>query len=147
LMLFWMVVILGYRRQRNFERVFFFLCLALFFFYAGSLLALNAELHYANPPNALMIFSELLVVVGLWALPATLLQLNVEYADSRGYFATRVERRVWSLIAVVPLVCSYIYNRASPGTTGKFDFLTPVNSFPLHYRLWLFFVLILCAYW
>src|SRR5215468_10834639 len=65
LMLFWMVVILGYRRQRNFERVFFFLCLALFFFYAGSLLALNAELHYANPPNALMIFSELLVVVGL----------------------------------------------------------------------------------
>ena len=33
--LFWMVVILGYRRQRNFERVFFFLCLALFFFTAG----------------------------------------------------------------------------------------------------------------
>jgi len=33
LQLFWMVVILGYRRQRNFERVFFFLCLALFFFY------------------------------------------------------------------------------------------------------------------
>ncbi len=34
LQLFWMVVILGYRRQRNFERVFFFLSLALFFFYA-----------------------------------------------------------------------------------------------------------------
>ncbi len=32
LTLFWMVVILGYRRQRNFERVFFFLCLALFLF-------------------------------------------------------------------------------------------------------------------
>ena len=28
--LFWMVVILGYRRQRNFERVFFFLCTSLF---------------------------------------------------------------------------------------------------------------------
>ena len=37
LQLFWMVVILGYRRQRNFERVFFFLCLALFCFYGGSL--------------------------------------------------------------------------------------------------------------
>jgi len=35
LQLFWMVVILGYRRQRNFERVFFLLSLALFFFYAG----------------------------------------------------------------------------------------------------------------
>ena len=43
-MLFWMVVILGYRRQRNFERVFFFLCLALFLFYGGSLLAINSEI-------------------------------------------------------------------------------------------------------
>src|SRR5258708_7283002 len=34
LQLFWMVVILGYLRQRNFERVFFFLCLSLFLFYA-----------------------------------------------------------------------------------------------------------------
>src|SRR5205809_6458591 len=49
LQLFWMVVILGYRRQRNFERVFFFLCLVLFFFYGGSLLALNAQIHYAVP--------------------------------------------------------------------------------------------------
>ena len=41
---FWMVVILGHRRQRNFERVFFFLCLALTCFFGSSLLALNAEL-------------------------------------------------------------------------------------------------------
>jgi len=46
LQLFWMVVILGYRRQRNFERVFFFLCLALFLFYSGSLLALNAQIYF-----------------------------------------------------------------------------------------------------
>src|SRR5881409_1248697 len=46
LQLFWMVVILGYRRQRNFERVFFFLCLALFLFYGGSLLALNSQIYY-----------------------------------------------------------------------------------------------------
>src|SRR5438046_3767765 len=57
LQLFWMVVILGYRRQRNFERVFFFLCLALFFFYGGSLLALNAQIHYAVPPLALQAFA------------------------------------------------------------------------------------------
>src|SRR6267143_7322728 len=51
LQLFWMVVILGYRRQRNFERVFFFLSLALFLFYAGSLLALNTAIYYLAPPN------------------------------------------------------------------------------------------------
>ncbi len=37
---FWMVVIIGHRRQRNFERVFFFLCLALALFFGSSLLAL-----------------------------------------------------------------------------------------------------------
>ena len=43
---FWMVVILGHRRQRNFERIFFFLCLALTLFCGSSLLALNAQLYY-----------------------------------------------------------------------------------------------------
>ena len=41
---FWMVVILGHRRQRNFERVFFFLCLVLTCFFGSSLLAINAQL-------------------------------------------------------------------------------------------------------
>ncbi len=57
LQLFWMVVILGYRRQRNFERVFFFLCLAFFFFYSGSLLALNSQIYYPLPPAALNEFA------------------------------------------------------------------------------------------
>jgi len=35
LALFWMVAIVGYRRQRNFERVFFLLCVALSCFTAG----------------------------------------------------------------------------------------------------------------
>ena len=49
---FWMVVILGHRRQRNFERVFFFLCLALTCLFGSSLLALNATLYYGTPPAA-----------------------------------------------------------------------------------------------
>ena len=53
LQLFWMVVILGYRRQRNLERVFFFVCLALFVFYGGSLLALNAQIYYSVSPLGL----------------------------------------------------------------------------------------------
>jgi hypothetical protein len=55
---FWIVIILGHRRQRNFERVFFFLCLALVFFFGGSLLALNAELYYATIPPSLAVFMD-----------------------------------------------------------------------------------------
>src|ERR1700751_5823425 len=73
LQLFWMVVILGYRRQRNFERVFFFLCLALFFFYAGSLLALNAQIYYAEPPALLAAFAKALLCGGLCLLPPLLI--------------------------------------------------------------------------
>ena len=40
-------------RQRNFERVFFFLCLSLFLFYSGSLLLLNAQIYYGQPPIGL----------------------------------------------------------------------------------------------
>jgi len=37
---FSIVVILGHRRQRDFERIFFFLCLALVCFFGSSLLAI-----------------------------------------------------------------------------------------------------------
>src|SRR5271170_3460129 len=71
--LFWMVVILGYRRQRNFERVFFFLCLALFLFYSGSLLALNAQIHYGVPPVGLREFAITIIIVGLCLVPGLLM--------------------------------------------------------------------------
>src|SRR5258708_13393555 len=77
LMLFWMVVILGYRRQRNFERVFFFLCLALFFFYAGSLLALNAQIFYSLPPPSLSSFASVLMGVVFTFLPPLLFMINL----------------------------------------------------------------------
>jgi hypothetical protein len=83
LMLFWMVVILGFRRRRNFERVFFFLCVALFCFYSGSLLALNAQIYYAAPPASLETFSQMLLVLGLWTMPGLVLHLHVEYARDR----------------------------------------------------------------
>src|SRR5947209_20469360 len=84
LQLFWMVVILGYRRQRNFERVFFFLCLALFLFYAGSLLALNSQIHYLQPLLGLKQFAIVIMSAGLSSLPALLLHLHMEYAQTRG---------------------------------------------------------------
>src|SRR5215475_2265849 len=104
LQLFWMVVILGYRRQRNFERVFFFLCLALFFFYSGSLLALNAQIYYSQPPVLLETFSQLLLILALWAMPALLLHLHVEYAKERDLISGRTAKAAWLAAAYLPLV-------------------------------------------
>src|SRR3977135_2270392 len=97
--LFWMVAILGYRRQRNFERVFFFLSVALFFFYAGSLLALNAQIYYSEPPALLIAFAKTLLCAGLCFLPALLIHLHVEYADMRGLLRARALKRTVLLAA------------------------------------------------
>src|SRR5437667_10191156 len=97
LQLFWMVVILGYRRQRNFERVFFFLCLALFFFYGGSLLALNSQIYYHQPPVALNQFAIGTISIGLCLLPALLLQLPMEYPEKLG---PRKNKR-WKLRVII----------------------------------------------
>src|SRR5271170_4933113 len=87
--LFWMVVILGYRRQRNFERVFFFLCLTLFLFYGGSLLALNAQIYYAVPPLELQRFAITVITVGLCLVPPLLLHLHMEFAETRGLLKSK----------------------------------------------------------
>src|SRR5260370_40185469 len=94
LQFFWMVVILGYRRQRNFERVFFFLCLALFLFYAGSLLALNSQIHYLQPPVGINQFAIVIISTGLCMLPALLLHLHTENAETRGML--RLKRLKWA---------------------------------------------------
>src|SRR5262249_38368190 len=101
--LFWIVVILGHRRQRNFERVFFFLCLALVFFFGASLLALNAELYYGlATPAPLARFAWMLFCLGLWFLPSLLVHLNVEYAQVRKLLDSRRAKRGWLLFAYLP---------------------------------------------
>src|SRR5260370_24668314 len=78
--LFWVVLILGHRRPRSFERVLFFVGLALFLFYAGSLLALNAEIYYPVAPPALLSFAVTLVSGGLGFLPPLSVHVHVAYA-------------------------------------------------------------------
>src|ERR1700739_1863440 len=92
---FWMVVILGHRRQRNFERIFFFLCLALVFFFGSSLLALNAPIYYTTIPMALAIFTWTVLCLGLWFLPSLLVHLHVEYAQIRELLKAGNQKRVW----------------------------------------------------
>ncbi len=128
LLLFWMVAILGYRRQRNFERVFFFLCLALFLFYGGSLLALNSQIYYHQPPAALNEFAIGIITLGLCLLPAFLLHLHMEYAETRGLL--RVRRWKLAVLFVIYAACLHLAVQRIPllYQDPHFDFPVPGRS-------------------
>jgi hypothetical protein len=147
LQLFWMVVILGYRRQRNFERVFFFLCLGLFFFYGGSLLALNAQIHYSEPPALLTAFAKTVLCAGLCMLPPLLVHLHWEYADMREMLRSRTLKRVILLAAYAPAL--YIALRVYPvlAASPGFDFLIPGNALGRGYGVWLALAMAVSAGW
>ncbi len=147
LQLFWMVVILGYRRQRNFERVFFFLCLALFFFYSGSLLALNAQIHYLQPPVLLQTFAITLLCAGLTFCPPLLIHLHFEFAETREMLWNRTLKRVVLTAAYVPVL--YFALRVYPQLAGSggFDFLIPGNALGFGYGIWLCLAMLLAAAW
>jgi signal transduction histidine kinase len=129
LMLFWIVVILGYRRQRNFERVFFFLCLALFLFYSGSLLAINAQLYYTQPPPLLTAFAWTILSAGLCFVPALLLHLHLEYATTREATVRPYGKRLMLTLsyALVALFAIRAYPKLA--LSQGVDFLLPANSF------------------
>jgi signal transduction histidine kinase len=147
LQLFWMVVILGYRRQRNFERVFFFLCLALFFFYGGSLLALNSQIYYPLPPAALNEFAIVIVTVGLCLLPALLLHLHMEYAETRGLLKSK--RWKAAVLLIFYAACLHLaYDRIPPLLQDPhFNFLEPGSSLGHGFAMVLTVALAWCGGW
>src|SRR6266404_2118582 len=147
LQLFWMVVILGYRRQRNFERVFFFLCLSLFLFYSGSLLALNSQIHYLQPPTGLNQFAIVIISVGLCILPALLLHLHVEYAETREML--RAKRWKWAVLFLFYAGCFHLaYHRiALLLQEPHFNFLVPGSSLGEGFAIVLAVALGWCAIW
>ena len=147
LQLFWMVVILGYRRQRNFERVFFFLCLALFFFYGGSLLALNSQIYYRQPPVALNQFAIVIISIGLCMLPALLMHLHMEYAETRGL----LKNKRWK-VAVLFLfyaACLHLAVRRIPLLVyaPEFNFLVPGSLLGEGFAIALAVALAWCGGW
>jgi len=147
LQLFWMVVILVYRRQRNFERLFFFLSLAMFFFYAGSLLALNAQIYYAEPPTLLTAFSNTLVCAGLCFLPPLLVHLHFEYADTRALLRNRSAKRLVVLAAYTPVLYFALHVYPSFANSPAFDFLTPGSALGRAYGVWLAAALVIGLVW
>jgi signal transduction histidine kinase len=147
LQLFWMVVILGYRRQRNFERVFFFLCLALFFFYGGSLLALNSQIYYHQPPVALNQFAIAIISTGLCLLPALLLHLHMEYAETRGL----LQNKRWKLAVLFLFyaACLHLIVHRIPLLlqNPQFNFLVPGSSLGEGFAIVLAVALAWCGGW
>ena len=147
LQLFWMVVILGYRRQRNFERVFFFLCLALFFNYGGSLLALNSQIYYHQPPVALNQFAIVIISTGMCLLPALLLHLHMEYAETRGLLTDK--RWKLAVLFLFYVACLYLAVHRIPVLLqdSQFNFLVPGNSLGEGFAIVLAVALAWCGGW
>ncbi len=135
--LFWIVLILGHRRPRNFERVLFFVGLALFLFYSGSLLALNAEIYYPLPPPALLSFAVTLVAGGLGFLPPLIVHVHVAYARAtEGEAAPKwFGWLVWSAYLPVLYFAILVYPRLLESSESSL--LWPGRSLGAPYGVWL----------
>ncbi len=144
---FWMVVILGHRRQRNFERIFFFQCLGLTLFFGSSLLALNAQLFYGAAPAGLLRFAWTFMCIGLWMTPPLTVHLHAEYAELRGMVIGPREKYAWLAVAYAPaaLLLPRLFVTLRP--SAGFDFEHPTHVLGTAFRAWLLVALSLGAYW
>jgi signal transduction histidine kinase len=96
--LFLMILVVGYRRRRVFERVLFFLALAMFFYYSGILLFLNASQTYLHAlPIATSKLIELFVFIGIVALPPLLVHSHFAYGRAQ----MGIPRRWWHTTIIV----------------------------------------------
>jgi len=143
---FWMVVILGHRRQRNFERLFFFLCLALTCFFGSSLLALNAELHYGTPPPRLLTFAWTFLCLGLWLVPSLIVHLHVEYASVRGLPRSVYEKYAWMVAAYSPAILLMGELRRAVQSKQQ-DFESPSHAIGVGFEAWLIMSVLAAVYW
>ena len=144
---FWMIVILGHRRKRDFERIFFFLCLALVFFFGSALLALNAQLYYTTIPTALAIFTWTVLCLGLWFVPSLLVHLHIEYAQIRELLQAGNPKRLWLIGGYTPAVLMLPWLYGALRMRSGFDFVLPSNSFGWPFQVWLVTSMLISAGW
>jgi signal transduction histidine kinase len=144
---FWMVVILGHRRQRNFERVFFFLCLALTCFCGCGLLALNAQLFYGAPPHGLLRFAWTFLCLGLFFVPPLILHLHVEYAALRDLSGTAATKKLWLAFAWIPAVALSPKLVRTLLWAENFDFARPTHVLGFGFQIWLTIALGVAGAW
>jgi signal transduction histidine kinase len=77
--LFLLALIVGHRRPRLFERLLFFVCLALFLIYAGGLLEINSIIQYPGPADVTRIFCQVLIVLGMFLLLPLVWHIHFAY--------------------------------------------------------------------
>ena len=156
---FWIVVILGHRRQRNFERVLFFLCLALVFYFGASLLALNTWLYYpdktvplpfhvsSDTAKSLLHFSWIFVCIGMWFLPSLLVHLHVEYARVREVAAQRIRKNLLVVGAYLPVVLLSPWFYDALRIKTNYWFALPASALGWPFQIWLVGAVLVSAYW
>jgi len=100
--LFLLALILGHRRPRLFERLLFFLMLALFLLYSGGLLEINAAMQYGSPPEGTRWFAKLLAALAMSVLLPLIWHAHVEYVQT--VQQARVRRVMWVCVVAVYLI-------------------------------------------
>lgn len=103
--LFLMILIVGYRRRRTFERVLFFLAFALFLYYTGILLFLNASQFYSSGiPSSTAKLVDLFVFLGTVALPPLLIHSHFAYGRAQMGMPWRWWHSSITIVAYLPVV-------------------------------------------
>jgi len=137
--LFLMILIVGYRRARTFERVLFFLALALLLYYAGVLLFVNSNLFYGGGiPNGLRIFDCSLVAIALAVLPGLLVHTHFSYAWAQ----MGMRRHTWQVAVVAAAYSPGAFFGAAAlhlfGDSYRFAFPVSENARDMRiYLVWL----------
>jgi len=146
LYLFLLVLIVGHRRPRAFERVLFFLILVLFLFYSGALLGLNSVIHYVTPPAATLLFAVSLMGAGLALAPPLLVHAHAEYEQTLapsqrpGWQKALVWLFYLPLVYFVPFTFPQFLGSQSP------QFPWPGFQPDSAYVTWLALALLACAF-
>ena len=145
LALFLMILIVGYRRRRTFERVLFFLALALFLNYAARLLFDNSLLYYTDmEPLRIGFEAIILATIGLAAIPGLLVHSHFAF----GWGDLNLPRRWWQVVVIglsyfpSTLIAWFFLSR--PLDNDSIWLQAGLGSSPI-YLVWLSCVLAGCA--
>jgi signal transduction histidine kinase len=145
--LFLMILIVGYRRRRIFERVLFFLALALFLYYSGILLFLNASQFYLSgiPSNTAKIV-DLFVFLGTVALPPLLVHSHFAYGRAQMGMPWRWWHTTITVFAYLP-EAAIVYLVLQNGFSIDLAYLypQPVGIYATSNAVWLTASIAICV--
>jgi hypothetical protein len=144
--LFLMILIVGYRRRRIFERVLFFLALALFFYYSGILLGLNASQFYSSGiPGSAARITELLISIGIVPVLALLVHAHFAYGRAQLGIPWRWWHKTIIFVAYISAVgFGALILQREIFTDRESHFPLPIGMYPIPNLIWLIATLVLC---